>query len=202
MTQINPNINQYNNQQYRKEQNRVPQQQPVKIPSYYYVPENSLMHKGIKEVIKDSDPMGVLTPFVDHPLLVLATWLGIGAGIDAYSKACGGKYEKSLVKKVANFGDNIQNSFFIQNKPVQTVLGGLKSVKKTGSKIVQNSGILRAMRDTPSMPEWSMTVSQMYNQKQEIEQDFIKITDALKLTEYGSHGNIELDNLGLSKKEI
>ena len=201
MTQINPNINQYNNQQYRKEQNRVPQQQPVKIPSYYYVPENSLMHKGIKEAIKDSDPMGVLTPFVDHPLLVLATWLGIGAGIDAYSKACGGKYEKSLVKKVANFGDNIQNSLFIQNKPVQTVLGGLKSVKKTGSKIVQNSGILRAMRDTPSMPEWSMTVSQMYNQKQEIEQDFIKITDALKLTEYGSHGNIELNNLGLSKKE-
>ena len=180
MTQINPNINQYNNMQYRQPQANQ-QQQPVKLPSYYYVPENSLMHKSFKETVKDADPMGVLTPFIEHPLITVATWLGIGVGIDAYARACGGKYEDSLVKKAANLGDSIENSKLIQNKPVQTVLGGISSLKKKGGKVVQNSAILRAMRDTPSMPEWSMVKSQMFNQKQEVVQDFIKITDTLML---------------------
>lgn len=180
MTQINPNINQYNNMQYRQQQAN-PQQQPVKIPSYYYVPENSLMHKSFKETLKDADAMGMITPYIEHPILTLATWLGIGVGIDAYSKACGGKYEDSLVKKAANLGDSIENSKLVQSKPVQTVLDGFKAVKKKGGKVVQNSAILRAMRDTPSMPEWSMVKSQMFNQKQEVVQDFIKIADTLML---------------------
>ena len=200
MTQINPNINQYNNMQYRQQQANS-QQQPVKIPSYYYVPENSLMHKSFKETIKDADMMGMITPYIEHPILTLATWLGIGAGIDAYAKACGGKYEDSLVKKAVNFGDSIENSKLIQNKPVQTVLGGISSLKKKGGKIVQNSAILRAMRDTPSMPEWSMVKSQMFNQKQEVVQDFIKIADTLKLTEYGEKSEVYLKDIGLSSKE-
>ena len=200
MTQINPNINQYNNMQYRQQQANS-QQQPVKIPSYYYVPENSLMHKSFKETIKDADMMGMITPYIEHPILTLATWLGIGAGIDAYAKACGGKYEDSLVKKAVNFGDSIENSKLIQNKPVQTVIGGISSLKKKGGKIVQNSAILRAMRDTPSMPEWSMVKSQMFNQKQEVVQDFIKIADTLKLTEYGEKSEVYLKDIGLSSKE-
>ena len=180
MTQINSNVNQYNNMQYRQQQAN-PQQQPVKIPSYYYVPENSLMHKSFKETLKDADAMGMITPYIEHPILTLATWLGIGAGIDAYSRACGGKYEDSLVKKAANLGDSIENSKLVQSKPVQTVLDGFKAVKKKGGKVVQNSAILRAMRDTPSMPEWSMVKSQMFNQKQEVVQDFIKIADTLML---------------------
>ena len=200
MTQINPNINQYNNMQYRQQQANS-QQQPVKIPSYYYVPENSLMHKSFKETIKDADMMGMITPYIEHPILTLATWLGIGAGIDAYAKACGGKYEDSLVKKAVNLGDSIENSKLIQNKPVQTVLGGISSLKKKGGKIVQNSAILRAMRDTPSMPEWSMVKSQMFNQKQEVVQDFIKIADTLKLTEYGEKSEVYLKDIGLSSKE-
>ena len=200
MTQINPNINQYNNLQYRQQQANS-QQQPVKIPSYYYVPENSLMHKSFKETIKDADMMGMITPYIEHPILTLATWLGIGAGIDAYSKACGGKYEDSLVKKAANLGDSIENSKLVQSKPVQTVLDGFKAVKKKGGKVVQNSAILRAMRDTPSMPEWSMVKSQMFNQKQEVVQDFIKIADTLKLTEYGEKSEVYLKDIGLSSKE-
>ena len=200
MTQINPNINQYNNMQYRQQQAN-PQQQPVKIPSYYYVPENSLMHKSFKETIKDADMMGMITPYIEHPILTLATWLGIGVGIDAYAKACGGKYENSLVKKAVNLGDSIENSKLIQNKPVQTVLGGISSLKKKGGKVVQNSAILRAMRDTPSMPEWSMVKSQMFNQKQEVAQDFIKIADTLKLTEYGENSEIRLKNIGLTSSE-
>ena len=212
MTQINPNINQYDNnlrlqqQQQAMQQQAVPQplaqqpvpQQPVNIPSYYYVPGDGSTPKNFKEFVKQVDMMGVLTPFIEHPLWVLGAWAAMGYGIDAYSKACGGEYEKSLVKKAANFGDAIQESKLIQNKPVQAVIRGLKSVKKTAAKAVEHSGILRAMRDTPSMPEWSLVKTQMFNQKQEVAQDFIRIADALKLNESKS---IELKDIGLTSAE-
>lgn len=211
MTQINPNINQYNNnlrlqQQQAMQQQAVPQplaqqpvpQQPVNIPSYYYVPDDGSTPKNFKEFVKQVDMMGVLTPFIEHPLWVLGAWAAMGYGIDAYSKACGGEYEKSLVKKAANLGDAIQESKLVQNKPVQAVINSLKSVKKTAAKGVQHSGILRAMRDTPSMPEWSLVKTQMFNQKQEVAQDFVRITEALKLNDSKP---IELKDIGLTSAE-
>lgn len=174
------------------------QQQPVRIPDYYYVPADSFEHKGFVETIKEADPMGVISPFIEHPLLILPTWLAMGFALDKYSEACSGQYEKSLVAKAARFGDKIQESRLIQNKPVQAVITGLGSAKKTGHKIVENSGILRAMRDTPSMPEWSMVKSQMFNQKQEVVQDFLRITDALKLAEAKNPG---LKDIGLNDFE-
>ena len=211
MTQINPNINQYDNnlrlqQQQQAMQQRSVQQQvsqpsmqpPVKIPNYYSVSDDGTAPKNIKEFVKQADPMGILSPFFEHPLLVLTAWLGMGLGIDAYSKACGGEYEKSLVKKAANLGDAIQESKLIQNKPMQAVIGGLKSVKKAAAKGVQHSGILRAMRDTPSMPEWSLVKTQMFNQKQEVVQDFIRISDTLKLNDSKP---IELKDIGLTSAE-
>ena len=214
MPQVNQNINQnmYNQQLYMQQQAQqnqpakrpvqtpaqTPAQQPVKIPSYYYVPENSLNGKSVKEVIKEYDMMGVVTPFIEHPLMVLGTWLGLSLGIDSYAKACGGKYEDSLVKKAANLGDSIQNSKAIQNKPVQSVLKGITSVKNKFSKTVQNNSVLRAMRDTPSMPEWSMVRSQMFDQRQEVVQDFVKIVDELNLDK---PDKIKLKNIGITAKE-
>jgi len=179
VSQINPNIsNQYIQQDYAKQ----PQaQQQVRIPSYYYVPD-SYNAMSFKDAIKEN-PMYdmLLKPFVEHPLAVLGTWLGIGAGLDAYSSACSGKYENSLPAKAARLGDNIQNSKLIQNKPVQTVLNGLGSVARGGKNIAKKSSILRAMKDTPTMPEWSMARSQMFSHNQEVVQDFLRITDALQL---------------------
>ncbi len=196
MVQVNQNTNPnlYNQQLYMQQQAQqkqpakrpvqTPVQQPVQIPSYYYVPEY--------------DMMGVITPFFEHPLMVLGAWLGLSLGIDSYAKACGGKYEDSLVKKAANLGDNIQNSKAIQNKPVQSVLKGITSVKNKFSKTVQNNSVLRAMRDTPSMPEWSMVKSQMFDQRQEIVQDFVKIVDTLKLDE---PKDIKIKHIGITAKE-
>ena len=114
MTQINPNINQYNNIY----QGNTPQSQPVRIPNYYYVPDN-FEPKSVQESLKEN-PMYdlLLKPFIEHPLAVLGTWLGLGVGFDAYSKACSGKYENSLPAKAARLGDKIQQSKLIQNKPV------------------------------------------------------------------------------------
>ena len=142
--------------------------------------------------------MGFITPFIEHPLLVLPTWLALNFGADAYSKACGGKYETSLAGKAARFGDRIEGSKFIQSKPAQSVIKGLGSIKSAGAKVVQNSALLRAMRDTPTMPEWSLVKSQMFNQKQEVVQEFVRIADSLKL---GEAGRPKLTNVGLTKAE-
>lgn len=130
MTQINSN---FNIQNYAGQQQK--QQQTVRIPNYYYVPD-TYSPQSVKEVVKENPFYDMfLKPFVEHPVAVLATWLGLGVGLDAYSTACSGKYEDSLVKKAANFGDNIQNSKIIQNKPVQAVISGLGSVGNAGKKL-------------------------------------------------------------------
>lgn len=178
MTQINPNIN-YNPYNVYPQQNQA---QPVRLPNYYRAAAQNSDKPTIKDMIKENPAYDMLLkPFVEHPIAVLATWLGLGVALDAYSDANRGEYNKTLVKKAANLGDKIQNSKIIQNKPVQTVLNGIGSVGKAGGKVVNNSAILRAMKETPTMPEWSMVKSQMFNQKQEVVQDFIKIVDTLKL---------------------
>ena len=182
MTQINPNIN-YNPYNVYPQQNQA---QPVRLPNYYRVAAQNSDKPTIKEVIQENPFLSMpyemlIKPFVEHPIAILGTWLGLGVALDAYSDANRGEYNKTLVKKAANLGDKIQNSKIIQNKPVQTVLNGIGSVGKAGGKVVNNSAILRAMKETPTMPEWSMVKSQMFNQKQEVVQDFIRIVDTLKL---------------------
>ena len=207
MTQINQqNLNINNNYLNQKEQNSAPlfkatQQSQVYIPSYY-LGETS-PKKSFKESIESNVFLAmpyemVVKPFVEHPLAIFPTWLGLGLVLDEYSRSCGGEYEKSLVKKAANLGDKIEQSKFIQSKPVQGFLNIFCSGKKLGNKVVQNSAILRAMRDTPSMPEWSSAKSQMYNQKQEVVQEFLRITDALKL---GTPEAPRLKDIGLAKFE-
>ena len=195
MTQINPNIN--NNVYPAQNRGKVQGQQPVRIPNYYYVPDN-YEHKSFKETVKEVDMMGVVSPFIEYPYYVLPAWIGLSLGADAFSRACGGKYEGSLPAKAARLGDRIQNSKLIQSKPAQAVIKGLGSAKNAGKKVVQNSAILRAMRDTPTMPEWSLVKSQMFNQKQEVVQEFIRITEALKLAEDKAP---QLKDIGLTSKE-
>lgn len=197
MAQINSNINIQNFAGQREQQKR--EQQTVRIPSYYYVPD-TYTPQSVREAVKENPAYDMLLkPFVEHPIAVLATWLGIGVGLDAYSAACSGKYEDSLVKKAANLGDSIQNSRIIQNKPVQAVIKGFGSVGGAGKKVVQNSAILRAMKETPTMPEWTMVKSQMFNQKQEVVQDFMRIAEALKLD---SDKAPNLKDIGLDEREI
>lgn len=188
ITQQNMNIS--NSYLKQKEKNSVPQfksaqQSQIYIPNYYLV--NTEKTQSLKNRIKSNPALALpydmfIKPFVEHPFAIFPTWLGLGLVLDEYSRACGGEYEKSLVKKAANLGDKIENSKLIQSKPVQTFLKIFKLGEKAGSKVVQNSAILRAMRDTPSMPEWSSAKTQMYNQKQEVVQEFLHITDALKLS--------------------
>ncbi len=189
MSQINQNID-YNNYNYapnRHGQVPMPSQPKIKIPDYYVQNEE---RKSFSDMMEENPFWSlpyemIIKPFVEHPLTIIGSWLGACVALDAYRDACGGKYKGSLLQKIANTGDKIEESKFVQNKPVQTVLNGIKSLKKGGGRVVQNSAILRGMRDTPTMPEWPMARTQMFNQKQEVVQDFIKIADSYHLDSDG-----------------
>ena len=66
--------------------------------------------------------MGFVTPWVEHPILMTGTAGALIYGIDRFSEACGGDYEKSVLAKAAKFGDNIENSAFFKNKTVKDII--------------------------------------------------------------------------------
>ena len=204
MTEINQNYN--NNYAVQGQRRAMPPQMvqqkpiPVKIPSYY-LPDNKPM--SFKEALEENPvySMGIKAffgPLIDHPIASLATWLGCGYLLDRYSEACGGEYKKSLVNKIASFGDKIQNSNFVQSKPSQTVLSWFNRGSKQGAKLTDKVELFRAMKETPSRPEWEMVTSEMLNQRQRIVHDFTQIGDALHL---GDEEVARLHKLGLTNKE-
>ena len=86
----------------------------VQIPDLYYTPEDSFQQQGFKETLKKADVMGLIYPWVAHPFMMLGTCAGLAYGVDKFSKACSGDYEKSLLGKAAKFGDSVENSKFVQ----------------------------------------------------------------------------------------
>jgi hypothetical protein len=177
-----------------------PQFQPVRIPEYY-VPNT---RKSIKETLEENPlySMGIkgfFGPLIDHPIASVLTWFGCGFLLDKYTAACGGEYDKSLLKKVTNFGDRIENSKFVQSKPVQSVLGLFKRGGEKSGNILGKSSILRAIWKTPTIPEWEMVKSEMLPQRQRILHDFSLITKELHLED--ENGFAKLNKLALNKEE-
>ena len=177
-----------------------PQPMAVRIPEYYEPNDK----QSVKEMLEDNMIYSMLVkgffgPLIDHPIASVLTWFGCGFLLDKYTDACGGEYEKSLLKKVTNFGDRIENSSFIQSKPMQTVLGWFKSAgKKCGSFIEKNS-VLRAIWKTPTNAEMEMVKSEMLPQRQRIIHDFTLIAKELHLED--EKGFAKLNKLALSNDE-
>ena len=200
MAQINQNTdNKYSVQRQINARRQQGVQQQVRIPEYYDIPEDKL---SLKESLQENPgTLGAyefVRPLIEHPVASIATWLGAGYLLDKYTKACGGEYEKSLYKKAANFGDKIEQSKIIQSSPIQTTIKGANKVKSGFNKIVDNVAIFRAMRDTPSQPEWTTPKSEMIPQRQRIVHDFNHIADTLNLSQ---DGFVPLNKLGVDKKE-
>ena len=179
-------------------QRAVPNQ-AVRIPDYYVQDDK----QGFKEIL-ENNPMystgikGFFGPLIDHPIASILTWFGCGYLLDKYTSSCGGEYDKSLLKKVVNFGDNIQNSKFIQSKPVQSFLGLFKKGKASGGKIIEKNSVLNAIWKTPTMPEWEIVKSEMIPQRQRVVHDFNLIANELKLA---SDGFAPLHKLAVDKSE-
>ena len=189
----------------------VPSQE-IQIPDIYYTPQDSFEQQSFTEKVKKWDMMGLVTQWIEHPFLMLGTCAGLGWGVDKFSKACGGEYEKSLLGKSARLGDNIQQSKVVQSKPFQTVLGWGKSAKNKVAHIFRNSDVINAIKTTPSQPEWSMVKDEMHNQHERIANEFVRVIDTVTgkggggsllsfIPGMGGKEGLSLNDLGLTKDE-
>lgn len=188
------------------------QQEEVQLPDLYYVPDDRFEQKSFKETVKEADMMGMIYPWIAHPFLMIGTCAGLAYGVDKFSKACGGDYEKSLLGKAAKLGDNIQNSSIAQSDAVKKFFNLGTTGRKKFNELTKNSDVINAVRNTPSMPEWGFVKDELLTQEQRIVHEFTRITDGLQLSgESGSSGflglfgggsdKVSLNSLGLTKEE-
>ena len=179
---------------------RNPNPQP-RIPEYYNV--NTDEKKDWREYLKSnpltSIPYEFLLRGTEHPVPTLLTWLGLSYGLNAYSKACGGDYEHSLLRKAATLGDKVETSSFVQSKPIQFVLGGFEKLGNGYSKLSEKSAILTAINKFSSLAEWPIVRSEMLPHEFKMAEDFFKITNTLHLAD--EEGMAKLKDLDFGKKE-
>lgn len=187
-------------------------QEEVQLPDLYYVPDDRFEAKSFKETVKEADAMGMIYPWIAHPLLMIGTCAGLAYGVDKFSKACGGDYKKSLLGKAAKLGDNIQNSSFAQSDTVKKFFNVGTTGRKKFNELTKNSDVINAVRNTPSMPEWGFVKDELLTQEQRVVHEFTRITDGLQLSGEnssggflglfgGGSGNVSLNRLALTKEE-
>lgn len=173
----------------------------VELPAIY---QNSQQENipDFKERMKKADAMGIITPWFEHPLLTIGTAASLIWGLDKFSNACNGEYEKSLVGKASRLGDSIENSKFVQSRPVQGVLGGIKKTGKSVAYVFRNNQLVNAFKNTPAKPEWQMPKHEMLTMEQHVAQEFRDILNELSLTEESAKSKfVALEKLGIDKKE-
>lgn len=150
-------------------QNQIPYQavQPADlnqqgVPMQAGIPANPEL---LKEDIQDTyvanrvanttdDPKGMLWTGV----LAIPSWYAIATLMDKYAQKCRGDYEKTIPGKIGAFGDKVtdtvKNSTFGKSSFAASLNNGYKSFRRfIREKIVDKSRLLRAFRDTPSVPE-------------------------------------------------
>ena len=167
MTQINGNFNNnyYTDRSRMSFRADIPQSQQfsaeapmqtvpqVQLPDIYYYDTYSQEPASFKETVKKSDPMGLISPWIETPLLTAGTCLGIFKGFDWISEKFGGEYAKSLSGKAANFGDRIATSNFIQSTTAQSVLKPIENFWSKTKTFANNNRILSAIFNTPARPD-------------------------------------------------
>ena len=198
---FNKNLNFKSTQDMQKQQNsqmQVEQSLPaVPLPQIYNIPSEA-EKPDLVEQIKKFDLFGIVYPWLLYPFTLIATCTGMAWGLDKFSQACGGEYEKSLVGKAAKLGDNIENSKFVKSKPFQVIWStGEKAIGKV-KHFFRNSDLLNSIFKTPSQPEWSMPKDEMLGMHHRVIHDFSQISRTLK---WGEEGFTELGDLGLDKAD-
>ena len=212
MSQINGNFN--NN--YYTDWNNInpqagmpqPQQLPgaaqlqtapqVQLPDIYYYDTRSQEPESLRESIKKADAFGVISSWIENPLLTAGTCFGIFKGFDWLTEKFGGEYDKSLSGRAANFGDRIATSKFIQSDSTQKVLNPIKKLWGKAKNFANNNRVLSAVFNTPARPDWEMPRSEMQSMQARNVQDFKEF--AKKLGLYGD-GEMKYINLGIDKQE-
>ena len=158
------------------------QQVDVQLPDMYYMPEHYSKPTSTKENIKKFDILGLVSQWIEHPILMLGTCAGISVGLDAFDKSCNKDYEQSIVGKSAKFGDKLEKSKAIQNENSQKVLKGIKKGWKSVKDFAMKSSIISAMVNTPSKPEWSMPKEELKHTDYRLVQRFRELSRDLGIS--------------------
>lgn len=212
MTQINSNLNNsfYTNRNqinfradmapYQQFSTEVqPQTAPqVQLPDMYSYDTYSQEPASFKETVKKADAMGLISPWVENPLLTAGTCFGIFKGFDWISNKFGGEYGKSLSGRAANFGDRIATSKFMQSDSTQKVIKPIEKFWGKTKNFANNNSILSAIFNTPARPDWEMPRSEMQSMQARNVQDFKEFASKLGLS---GEGQMKLINLGIDKQE-
>ncbi len=164
----------------------------VQLPDLYYMPNDSYKPKSFKESVKQADPMGMISPMVEHPILALLLTGGIFKGFDVLGEHFGGEYNKSLVGKAANFGDKLQGKIPLK------VVNPLRDARNKTSKFLHTNSITSAILDKPAVPDWEMPKSELHSQQMRTLQDFKSFANDIGLN---SDGVMKRKNIRLDKAE-
>ncbi len=169
-----------------------PQMPDVQLPDIYYMPNDTYKPKSFKESVKQADPMGMISPMVEHPILTLLLTGGLFKGFDVLGEHFGGEYSKSLVGKAANFGDKLQG------KIPAKILNPLRTAKNKTSKFLHTNSVTSAILDKPAIPDWEMPKSELHSQQMRTLQDFKSFANDIGLN---SDGVMKRKNIRLDKAE-
>ena len=170
----------------------------IPLPDIYEHNIENIDDKSIKKTIKKFDLLDMVSPWIEHPLLMIPTSAGLAWGVEKFSNACAGDYEKSLVGKVANLGTSIQESKFVNSKPIKAITNGYRALKIKAKKMLAKSDLLSSIWKTPSKPEWSMVKDEMLSIQQRVVRNFTEIPRGLQLT---AEGAVPLEKLAVGNKE-
>lgn len=155
---------------------QVPQFQAMSQPQAENLLLQPNMQAGnpelLKQNIQDSYVGSRVTETTDDPKgmlytagIAVPTWFAISQGMDYFAKKSRGEYEGTVQHKIGKFGDNVSN-YVTESKLgksdfahyVSRQYNSFKRFFRT--KVVDNSRILRAFVDTPSLPELDMVKGQ------------------------------------------
>ncbi len=143
-------------------------QEEVQLPDLYYVPDDRFEAKSFKETVKEADAMGMIYPWIAHPLLMIGTCAGLAYGVDKFSKACGGDYEKVYWVKLQNLVIISRIQAFAQSDTVKNFFNVGTTGRKKFNELTKNSDVINAVRNTPSMPEWGFVKDELLTQEQRV----------------------------------
>ena len=161
-----------NNVNKQKQQNTQFQAMTPQAQQQQQVAMQAVNPDLLKENIQDSYVANRVANTTDDPKAMMGTaaltipsWLLLSQGMDYFAKKSRGPYEQSLQYKIGNscdkIVDNINNSSFGKSGFFQGLKKGVNNCKAfVRDKIVNKSRVLRAFRDTPSKPEFSMVLHQ------------------------------------------
>lgn len=214
MNSINQNMNNpyYLRKTFKANDIGNAESQEVQLPDMYNIPNNQSQPASFKETVKKADMMGMVYPWFEHPVLMAGTCAGLAYGVDKFSSACGGDYEKSLMGKTAKFGDKIANSNFAKSNFVTKISDFAKSSKNKFNNLTKNSDLINAIRFTPSQPEWGFVKDELLTQEQRVVHEFMNIVEKLQLCGeeptpsffnalFGGDGKLNTNKLALTKEE-